>query len=126
MRWTRAGGETVPIVVGPRRPLVDQEKGISFGPVRLAISRTEPAYLDEASVVEIERLYIDMIMSARRLIYAESQYFASRAVAQALAQRLAEPDGPEVILINPLASDNWLGAIAMHRAGATEGIAAAA
>lgn len=118
MRWTRAGGETIPVVKGPSRPLVNQDKGLSFGPVSLAISRTEPAHLDEASVVEIERLYIDMIMSARRLIYAESQYFASRAVAQALARRLAEPDGPEVILINPLASDNWLGAIAMDTARA--------
>ena len=52
------------------------------------------------------------------MIYAESQYFASRAIAQALATRLAEPDGPEVILINPVASDNWLGAIAMDTARA--------
>jgi len=29
---------------------------------------------------------------------------------------LAEPDGPEVVLINPIASDNWLGALAMDTA----------
>jgi phosphatidylserine/phosphatidylglycerophosphate/cardiolipin synthase-like enzyme len=66
--------------------------------------------------VEIEWLYVDMIMSAKKLVYAESQYFASRAVAQAIAKRLAEPNGPEFVMINPVKSDNWLGAIAMDTA----------
>ncbi|RZI55273.1 MAG: phospholipase, partial [Zymomonas sp.] len=118
MRWTRAGGEEIPLAAGLKPREDEHGQGFSFGPASLAISRTEPAHLDEPSVVEIEQLYVDMIMSARKLIYAESQYFASRAIAQALAIRLAEPDGPEVILINPVASDNWLGAIAMDTARA--------
>jgi phosphatidylserine/phosphatidylglycerophosphate/cardiolipin synthase-like enzyme len=118
MRWTRAGGEEIPLAAGLKPRKDEHGQGYSFGPVSIAISRTEPAHLDEPSVMEIERLYVDMIMSARKLIYAESQYFASRAIAQALARRLAEPDGPEVVLINPVASDNWLGAIAMDTARA--------
>lgn len=116
-RWKRAGGEDVPLV--ERVPSAFDVKGrFSFGPADLAISRTEPSYLDEPQVVEIEKLYVDMIMAAKHAIYAESQYFASRAVAQALARRVAEPDGPEVVLINPVAADNWLGSLAMDTARA--------
>jgi phosphatidylserine/phosphatidylglycerophosphate/cardiolipin synthase-like enzyme len=84
----------------------------------LGISRTSPAYGDQTAVSEIERLYVDMIMSAERIIYAESQYFASRIIAQALAKRLKEDNGPEVILINPVKADNWLGELAMGTARA--------
>lgn len=117
MRWTRAGGESIAYVATNTQPN-ETGGGFSFGRVLAAIARTEPSHLDEPRVVEIERLYIDMIMSARKLIYAESQYFASRAIAQAFAKRLSETDGPEVVLINPRASDNWLGALAMDTARA--------
>jgi phosphatidylserine/phosphatidylglycerophosphate/cardiolipin synthase-like enzyme len=118
MRWLRAGGNEVPRAPSQGPAMDRPNSGFSFGSVNLAVARTEPSHLEETRVVEIERLYLDMIASARTLIYAESQYFASRAVAQAIAQRLAEPDGPEVVLINPIASDNWLGALAMDTARA--------
>ncbi|PYB70662.1 phospholipase D-like domain-containing protein [Rhizobium wuzhouense] len=116
-RWTRAGGEEVPLVAAVP-PLLDTTPSFSFGTVDLAIARTSPAYQEENLVTEIEQLYIDMINAARHTVYAESQYFASRVVAQAIARRLAEPDGPEFVLINPTASDNWLGQIAMDTARA--------
>ncbi len=49
------------------------------------------------AVREIEALFVDMIARARRFVYAENQYFASRAIAEAIAERLAEPDGPEFV-----------------------------
>ncbi|MBB6219838.1 phospholipase D-like domain-containing protein [Rhizobium leguminosarum] len=116
-RWRSAGGEQLAPVDFPHEPPFING-AISFGPVTLGISRTMPAYGDQAGVAEIERLYVDMIMSAERLIYAESQYFASRVIAQALAKRLEENDGPEVILINPVKADNWLGELAMDTARA--------
>jgi phosphatidylserine/phosphatidylglycerophosphate/cardiolipin synthase-like enzyme len=116
-RWTRAGGEDVPLVEAVPTPQ-ESAPSFSFGTVNLAIARTSPAYLEESAVTEIEGLYLDMIKAARHIVYAESQYFASRAVAQAIARRLAEPDGPEFVLINPTTSDNWLGTIAMDTARA--------
>ncbi len=50
---------------------------------------------------EIEALFVDLIGRARRFVYVENQYFASRAIAEAIAERLAEPDGPEFVLVNP-------------------------
>ena len=49
----------------------------------------------------VEALFVEHIRRAKRFIYAESQYFASRAVAEAIAQKMAEPDPPEIVLINP-------------------------
>jgi phosphatidylserine/phosphatidylglycerophosphate/cardiolipin synthase-like enzyme len=116
-RWVRAGGDQIrPVTIAT--PLPETVRGFSFGAVDLAIARTSPSHQEETPIVEIERLYLDMIAAARHSIYAESQYFASRAIAQAIAKRLMEPEGPEVVLITPLASDNWLGVMAMDTARA--------
>ena len=52
------------------------------------------------------------------MIYAESQYFAARRIAEAMAERLAEPDGPEIVLVNPSVAHGWLEPIAMDTARA--------
>jgi phosphatidylserine/phosphatidylglycerophosphate/cardiolipin synthase-like enzyme len=116
-RWRFAGGEKLD-PVEPHTSFPSVTGAIAFGKVDLAISRTSPAYGERERVIEVERLYIDMIMSARKVVYAESQYFASRAVAHAIAIRLAEEDGPEFVIVNPVKADNWLGAIAMDSARA--------
>jgi phosphatidylserine/phosphatidylglycerophosphate/cardiolipin synthase-like enzyme len=117
IRWKQAGGEDVaPVEEAVATPALDG--AITFGTVNLAIARTSPSYGGRERVLEIERLYVDMILAARTAIYAESQYFASRIIAQAIAKRLAEEDGPEIVLINPVKADNWLGSIAMDTARA--------
>jgi uncharacterized membrane protein YdjX (TVP38/TMEM64 family) len=59
-------------------------------------------------VREVEALFLDMIARARRYLYIENQYFTSHRVADALAARLAEPDGPEIVLVVRLLSHGWL------------------
>jgi phospholipase D1/2 len=49
-------------------------------------------------VREIEALYLRAIASARHWIYLEDQYFTSPMIGAALATRLAEPHGPEVVM----------------------------
>lgn len=117
MRWELAGG-TAPPMVAPRDDITLPERHFSFGSVELGISRSSPAHQDREAITEIEHLYLAMIEGARDIIYAESQYFASRVVAQALARRLEEEDGPEIVLINPHEADNWLGQVAMDTARA--------
>lgn len=85
----------------------------------LAISRSAPKMDDVQAVHEIEQAYIDMIARARSVIYAESQYFASRRVAQALAERLSADNPPEVVLITPHSAEGWLEPLAMDTARAT-------
>ena len=42
---------------------------------------------------------------ARRFVYVENQFFASRVIGKAILARLGEPDGPEFVLVNPKKTD---------------------
>src|SRR5262245_52987436 len=80
----------------------------------IAISRTLPTLEGQQPVREIEKLYLDMIAAAQRYIVIENQYFTAHAVGEALAARLAEPDGPEVVLVLRLLSHGWLEELTMQ------------
>jgi phosphatidylserine/phosphatidylglycerophosphate/cardiolipin synthase-like enzyme len=56
------------------------------------------------------------IASAKRTIYFEGQYFAARCIGEALAARLREPDGPEIVVVNPLQACGWVEERAMGAA----------
>ena len=81
-------------------------------------TRSQPEMAGEAAVTEVEALFLDQIRAAKRHIYCESQYFASRRIAEAIAARLDEPDGPEIVIINPLTAQGWLEPLAMDTARA--------
>jgi phosphatidylserine/phosphatidylglycerophosphate/cardiolipin synthase-like enzyme len=66
-------------------------------------------------VRENEALHIASIRAARTCIYMESQYFTSPLIAAELARRLAEPDGPEVILISTEHSPSYFDQATMDR-----------
>lgn len=117
LRWQRAGGDALDPVAGDGGIWPDT-LAVDFADVSVAIARSEPEMPDWPAVREIELLFLDHIARARRVIYAESQYFASRRVAEAIARRLDEADGPEVIIINPLTADGWLEPVAMDSARA--------
>lgn len=116
-RWERATGEKL-LPPPPCGDIWPDELVPTFHDVDIAIARTRPAHGDDEEVREIEALYLDLIASARRTIYAENQYFASRRIAEAIAKRLAEPDGPEFVLIMPETADGWLEEEAMGSARA--------
>ena len=82
--------------------------------VEVGIARTMPPRDDAPAVREVEQLYLDQIASARREIYIENQYFTSPLLAAALEKRLAEADGPEVVLVLRLLSHGWLEEATMH------------
>ncbi|TGN61812.1 phospholipase [Paracoccus liaowanqingii] len=105
-RWRCATGETLtpptPTEVWP------EELTPLFRDVDVAIARTAPEYDGRAGVQEIEALYLEAIRSVRQTLYIESQYFASLPLADAMAKRLSEPDGPEIVLVNPDKAQGWL------------------
>ncbi|MEJ7777782.1 MAG: phospholipase D-like domain-containing protein [Sphingomicrobium sp.] len=106
-RWEIAGGKPI----RKPRPGSDpwpHELEPHFRNVDVAIARTRGANDGRRPVREIEALYCGMIGQAKRFIYAENQYFASRIVANAICKRLAEPDGPEFVIVNPKTSQGWL------------------
>lgn len=116
-RWKVAGGS--PIAAPSTRHSI-WPKGLKpmFREVDIAISRTRGAAEDKKPIREIEALFIDQIRRARRFIYAENQYFASRRIGEAILDRLAEDDGPEIVIVNPKSGQGWLDDTAMTPARA--------
>jgi phospholipase D1/2 len=106
-RWKTATGEEIPRAqgTGDRWP---RDFPVQFRDVPVGISCTSPPAGGKPAVTDIERLYLDMIAAARRCIYIENQYFTSQKIADALAARLADPDGPEIVLVTRLLSHGWL------------------
>jgi phosphatidylserine/phosphatidylglycerophosphate/cardiolipin synthase-like enzyme len=99
-RWRRATGEA--LAPPPARP-AGWPPGLvpDFTDVRIGIVRTEPAWRGLPEVRETEALYLAAIAAARRWIYLENQYVTAPVIRDALAARLAEADGPEVIIVCP-------------------------
>jgi len=114
-RWRVSGGRQLEPVTGTEDCWPEGLRA-DFADLPVGISRTLPRMHDQEPVYEIEALYVALIARARRIIYAESQYFASRRVAEAIARRLEEPDGPEIVIVNPTTANGWLEPIAMDTA----------
>jgi phospholipase D1/2 len=112
-RWRRAHGWNIlpPDGVGPAPWPKSIEVGLSSVPV--AIARTEPEYAGRAAVKEVRQLHLDAIASARRFVYIENQYLSARCLADALAERLAESNGPEVVVVLPRETGGWLEQVTM-------------
>ncbi|MCT8000526.1 phospholipase D-like domain-containing protein [Sphingomonas sanguinis] len=116
-RWHAAGGKPMaPAVPGASCWPEGLEPDFIDQPV--AIARTMPEMDDQTPVHENEALFLAQIARAERYLYIESQYFASRRVAEAIARRLDEENGPEFVIINPLTAQGWLEPIAMDTARA--------
>jgi phospholipase D1/2 len=117
IRWKKAtGDELKPPPELP--PIWPQGLPSTFENARVGIARTIPQYDGQAPAHEIEALYLDAIKGARHSIYIESQYFAARKLGEAIAARLQEEDGPEIVVINPESADGYLESATMDSARA--------
>ena len=116
-RWKAAGGDPIQ-APSPGSDPWPEELEVNFREVDVAIARTRGQYDEVKPIREIEALYVDMIRGAKRFFYAENQYFASRVIAEAIAQRLKEADPPEFVIVNPRSGRGWLDEEAMSPARA--------
>lgn len=102
-RWQRATGDELPAVAAAHDPW-PPALASHIEDVAVAIARTRPAWEgapDMPEVREVEALYIDAIAGARESIYLENQYLTSRTICSALAGRLAEDHGPDILIVTP-------------------------
>ena len=120
-RWLRATGETVEPPANDASDVIPIDAWPDFVPVAMreapvAIARTEPAWHKQPLVEEWKALTLRSIAMAERTLYLENQYFTSPIIAEALARRLADPDGPEIVLISTEHSPSYFDKITMDRA----------
>ncbi len=120
-RWFRATGQRLDPPEPPGAPEGACEApwpdGVSHRWERptVALSRTIPAWGGRPEVREAEALHLAAIAGAKTCIYMENQYFASPVIAEALAARLAQKDGPEVVLVSTRHSPSWFDQVTMDR-----------
>ncbi len=114
-RWQRCTkvllgtGEPLPPIAWPASVTPD------FQDVRVGISRTTAKWRRQAEIRENEALYLASIAAARHTIYLENQYLTSPVIAEALAERLEVPKGPEVILVSTGQSASYFDEVTMDR-----------
>ena len=113
-RWRRATGEILPSASRSRiaDPWPEHVSSDAHN-VPVGISRTMPQWQDDPEIREIETAYLDGIRAAHRVLYFENQYFASPLIGDALAERLAEENGPEIIIITGKHAPSFFDRIAM-------------
>jgi phospholipase D1/2 len=113
-RWRCATGRRLRPSRNPVRDAWLDQVPVAMRDVDVAISRTRPPDGTHDGVREVEALYVDLIGAAQRLIYLENQYFTADSVGTALAERLGDPHGPEIIVVLRLLSHGWLEELTMH------------
>ncbi|OBH05718.1 phospholipase [Mycobacterium sp. E2699] len=99
-RWRTATGQSLDPIDGARavwpsglQPMLRQ--------VDVGIARTLPTLNARREIREVEALNLAAIAAACHTIYLENQYLAARSVVEALAARLRERDGPEIVIVLP-------------------------
>ena len=118
-RWARAADACVePDPLPPElaaKSYWPEHVQVDLTDTRVGVARTEPRWRHFDEVRETERLHLAAIASARELIYFENQYVTSPIYAEALAARLAEPDGPEVVIVSTAHAPSWFDHMTMDR-----------
>lgn len=118
-RWRRACGHALAVPEAVASDPWPASVPAALRDVDVAIARTEPRWKGREGVSEILASYLQMIAAAQDTIYLENQYFASPTICEALARRLAEPDGPEIVLMSTGQSPSWFDRMTMDRARAS-------
>ncbi len=120
-RWARANGPKLKKVTYDAvhdKSAWPEKLEAQFENVEIGISRTRGEYGDQPGIDEIAVLFERQIASAKRYIYAESQYFTSRRITQAICKRLSEENPPEILIVNAEHAEGWLEQQAMDHARA--------
>ncbi|WP_312896907.1 phospholipase D-like domain-containing protein [Microvirga soli] len=106
-RWKSATGEDLSPAMPDGADPWPEELAADFVNVPVAIARTYPAWGDQPAAQEAAALTLDALSAARKSIYIEAQYMTAPAIGDVLEQRLADPDGPEIVVIQTHESHGW-------------------
>ncbi len=106
-RWKTATGESLDPVDAKHAAWPGRLEAALHN-VDVGIARTMPELGDRDEVREVEALNLAAIAAARNTIYLENQYLAARRLVDALADRLRESDGPEIVIVLPRRGNNRL------------------
>lgn len=112
-RWRRANGRKIPRVKGGNDDLWPECVPVDLNDVDIAIARTDAGVDGLEPIREVEALHVAAIAAARRYIYIENQYLTAARIGEALRDSLERERGPEIVVILPQESWDWLEQAAM-------------
>lgn len=98
-RWKVATGEELAPVQPPASDPWPSGLAPDFTDILIAIARTYPEWGDQHAIREVANLTIDALAAARRTVYIEAQYLTSPVFGEILSQLLADPQGPEIVVV---------------------------
>ncbi|MGH3678389.1 MAG: phospholipase D-like domain-containing protein [Mycobacterium sp.] len=104
-RWLTATGQSL-APVDAKHAAWPSKLEPTLRNVDVGIARTLPELDRRREVREVEALNLAAIAAARHTIYLENQYLAARRLVDALAARLRESDGPEIVIVIPRRGNN--------------------
>lgn len=106
-RWKLATGEELsPSLLEGSDPWPG-DLAPDFVDVPVAIARTYPAWGDQPAAQEVAALTLDALSAARKSIYIEAQYMTAPSIGDVLERLLADPGGPEIVVIQTHESHGW-------------------
>jgi phosphatidylserine/phosphatidylglycerophosphate/cardiolipin synthase-like enzyme len=111
-RWQAATGEPIPPPPRGAKPWPEHLPP-DFRDVTVGLARSIPSWGARRRITEAPRLIADVLKAARRSLYIEAQYLTAKHVADILERRLAEPDGPEVVIVVSDVTHSWLERVIM-------------
>ena len=100
-RWRRATGKRLRCPVRLEGDPWPPDLVPNLENARVGIARTAPARGGNPEVREVETLFLDSIAAVRRFLYIENQYLTSHSIGTAIAARLQEEEGPEIVIVLP-------------------------
>jgi phosphatidylserine/phosphatidylglycerophosphate/cardiolipin synthase-like enzyme len=106
-RWQIATGEEPPCLPRPALDPWPENLPVHFINAPIAIARTYPAWGEQLAVQEAAALNLDALCAAQRSIYIEAQYMTAPCIGDILEQHLANPSGPEIVVIQTHESHGW-------------------
>ncbi len=114
-RWRRASGERVAAPTLRGRSPWPEAIEPWLENARIGIARTRPGYDGQPAVREVEALYLRAIAATERTVYIENQYLTVAAIAEALAARLEDAEGPETLILGPTVCEGPVETAVMDR-----------
>ncbi|MGO7592110.1 phospholipase D-like domain-containing protein [Rhizobium leguminosarum] len=112
-RWENTTGENH-LPLAEDVPFVwPDDLAVSMRETAVSFALTEPSTALRPGISDGIAMTLDVIARAQRQLYIEAQYLASFRVADAIAARLQEEDGPEVVIICTRSSHGLIERIVM-------------
>ena len=113
IRWKSLTGKELPPCRGPVGKLWPKQLVADYQNIPVAIARTRPEYEEWDEVTESAVLTVDAIRSASDIIYIETQFLTAEPIGEALAERLSQENGPEVIILRTHYAEGLIERLAM-------------